>query len=141
MAFTASDICKVRTTTPPLLTHKTYSLYSLPTSFQIMSVYKYSFPQRLLTPVPLDSFAIFLPPVGVFLERGCNADFVSIFLTLPVLTNSRLPCFVAVHQHSPRMYFPIPVSECLASDLTPDAFRPFWDTCMPVHYLLFPATL
>ncbi|KAH7107521.1 hypothetical protein BKA62DRAFT_136377 [Auriculariales sp. MPI-PUGE-AT-0066] len=28
-------------------------------------------------------FAIFLPPVGVFLERGCNADFcINILLTI-----------------------------------------------------------
>ena len=105
MAFTASDICKVRTTTPPLHTHKTYPLYSLPTSFQIMSVYKYSFPQRLLTPVPLDSFAIFLPPVGVFLERGCNADFVSVFFTrshkfaLTVLRCSSLTFSLYVFSH------------------------------------------
>lgn len=28
-------------------------------------------------------FAIFLPPLGVFLERGCNADFfINILLTI-----------------------------------------------------------
>lgn len=28
-------------------------------------------------------FAIFIPPVGVFLERGCNADFlINILLTI-----------------------------------------------------------
>ncbi|TFK84618.1 UPF0057-domain-containing protein [Polyporus arcularius HHB13444] len=44
MAFTASDICKVR---------------ACPT------------------------FAIFIPPVGVFLERGCNVDFlINILLTI-----------------------------------------------------------
>ena len=30
----------------------------------------------LVTDVDLFSFAILLPPVGVFLERGCNADFL-----------------------------------------------------------------
>ena len=30
----------------------------------------------LVTDVDLSSFAILLPPVGVFLERGCNADFL-----------------------------------------------------------------
>ncbi|KAI0665131.1 hypothetical protein C8Q70DRAFT_1049300 [Cubamyces menziesii] len=35
--------------------------------------------------VPLNSphFAILLPPLGVFLERGCNADFfINILLTI-----------------------------------------------------------
>ena len=46
------------------------------------------------------SFAILLPPLGVFLERGCNSDFVS--------DNCRLLPYCAsfqsllVHQHSSR---------------------------------------
>ncbi|KAJ4987697.1 Plasma membrane proteolipid 3-like protein 2 [Stagonosporopsis vannaccii] len=29
------------------------------------------------------AFAIFIPPLGVFLERGCNADFfINILLTI-----------------------------------------------------------
>ncbi|EPT06124.1 hypothetical protein FOMPIDRAFT_1044587 [Fomitopsis schrenkii] len=30
----------------------------------------------LLTGIPPHSFAIILPPVGVFLERGCGADLI-----------------------------------------------------------------
>ncbi|KAG1768352.1 plasma membrane proteolipid 3 [Suillus occidentalis] len=49
MAFTASDICKVLTF--PVLASSIY------------------------TDGP--AFAIVLPPLGVFLERGCTADLVS----------------------------------------------------------------
>ncbi|KAL6305415.1 hypothetical protein BKA93DRAFT_825105 [Sparassis latifolia] len=60
MPFTASDICKVhhvRLLFPPIITAR-------------------------LTLI-LRSFAIILPPVGVFLERGCGADFfINILLTI-----------------------------------------------------------
>jgi uncharacterized membrane protein YqaE (UPF0057 family) len=44
-------------------------------------------------------FAIFIPPVGVFLERGCNADFlINILLTIlgyvPLLYLSLLPLHI-----------------------------------------------
>ncbi|KAH7923503.1 UPF0057-domain-containing protein [Leucogyrophana mollusca] len=50
MAFTASDICKVR---------------------------------KLSLTLILPSFAFILPPLGVFLERGCGADLlINILLTI-----------------------------------------------------------
>ncbi|KAI0724095.1 putative stress response RCI peptide [Fomitopsis betulina] len=56
MPFTGSDIIKS-------------SLYS-------------SFVDGLLTRISPHSFAIILPPVGVFLERGCGADLlINIVLT------------------------------------------------------------
>ncbi|KAI8998515.1 hypothetical protein BD414DRAFT_533356 [Trametes punicea] len=60
MPFTASDICKVRSTAVFLST------------------------RTILTVVRrLCDFAIILPPLGVFLERGCNADFlINILLTI-----------------------------------------------------------
>ncbi|KAJ4501512.1 hypothetical protein C8R41DRAFT_937 [Lentinula lateritia] len=41
--------------------------------------------------------AIFIPPLGVFLERGCNADFlINILLTIlgyiPGIIHGKLPC-------------------------------------------------
>ena len=43
------------------------------------------------------SFAIILPPVGVFLERGCNADFLIniLLVSLFLLLNNR----ANAHQH------------------------------------------
>jgi uncharacterized membrane protein YqaE (UPF0057 family) len=52
-------------------------------------------------------FAIILPPVGVFLERGCNADFlINILLTIlgyvalsssTVIPDGRLTCCAQLH--------------------------------------------
>ena len=70
MAFTASDICKVsfrRQFSPPLL------LLDFP--LHPSSTVANLFPQII--------FAVLLPPLGVFLERGCNADFcINILLTI-----------------------------------------------------------
>ncbi|KAA1474915.1 UPF0057-domain-containing protein [Dentipellis sp. KUC8613] len=55
MAFTSSDICKTSSSPFPTFTTKRVVL----------------------------SFAILLPPVGVFLERGCGADLlINILLTI-----------------------------------------------------------
>lgn len=54
MAFTASDICKVR----------------------VLSLISLDFLKNLVVQI---IFAVLLPPLGVFLERGCGADFVSGF--------------------------------------------------------------
>ncbi|KAL1944566.1 hypothetical protein VTO73DRAFT_2996 [Trametes versicolor] len=59
MAFTGSDICKVCCPAPP------------PRAPALTLFHRSC------------TFAILLPPVGVFLERGCNSDFlINILLTI-----------------------------------------------------------
>ena len=54
----------------------------------------------LVTDVDISSFAILLPPVGVFLERGCNADFLINIL----LVSFHLLCMFAPAY---RLYFAV----------------------------------
>ncbi len=84
MPFTGSDICKVSTFLWCLYPRSDSVLFLLdpvrrPFSapFTIVRVFM---PSRL---------AIFIPPLGVFLERGCHADFVcSIFSNGNVILTS-----------------------------------------------------
>ncbi|KAI0306524.1 hypothetical protein B0F90DRAFT_766810 [Multifurca ochricompacta] len=62
MAVTGSDICKVC-----FLFYLSVLYFLLTTFATFLQIF----------------FAIFVPPVGVFLERGCNADFlINILLTI-----------------------------------------------------------
>ncbi len=93
MAVTGSDICKVRDLT---YIHNNFNrnLQSLQIMF-VHSCQVTSFCSLTL----IFSCAVFIPPVGVFLERGCHADLVChrihIFLkfvgTYPIFTVYKHP--------------------------------------------------
>ncbi|KAH9901064.1 hypothetical protein C8Q73DRAFT_636197 [Cubamyces lactineus] len=80
MPFTGSDICKVR---PLFAFHPCARVYSAPSP---RSCTYLNSPQSTVLNIPdppCYSLAILLPPLGVFLERGCNADFlINILLTI-----------------------------------------------------------
>lgn len=80
MPFTGSDICKVRAAPFPFILLSAYQSF-------LFSFGRFCTSSRAPRPargfshldafsLRLHSLAIFLPPLGVFLERGCNADFV-----------------------------------------------------------------
>lgn len=69
MPFTGSDIIKVCIRWNVVF-HLLTNLYNRSCQSSLYS----SFVDGLLTRISPHSFAIILPPVGVFLERGCGAD-------------------------------------------------------------------
>lgn len=78
MVFTCSDIFKIIRISPLTLTH----LPSLSPNYQLagwlaLRTLLLTFPAFLIT------VAVILPPLGVFLEKGCDTDlFINILLTL-----------------------------------------------------------
>ncbi|EIM90143.1 uncharacterized protein STEHIDRAFT_51974 [Stereum hirsutum FP-91666 SS1] len=76
------------------------------------------------------SLAIFLPPLGVFLERGCNADFVSASGSNCRDMGAYRPSQISTaYQHPPGT----PRHSSMFSNLLADVFspfRPFLVTCM-----------
>ena len=90
MPFTGSDICKVRifrsaALSPRLLSPFRSCASSLPLFYFLLSTFYASI-----------SFAIFIPPLGVFLERGCHADFVCSSFLLQTMRNSRRVQFINI---------------------------------------------
>ena len=101
MPFTGSDICKVRIYDLRLLIDNTDG-WSLARCRSCTSKYpsyrpKTCVPDQCPFLLNFSSFAIILPPVGVFLERGCNADFLIniLLVSLFLLLNNR----ANAHQH------------------------------------------